>query len=84
MPAAARHRIDDLGTPRLPVAIRAINALGGGVAERLAVLDEDALCSAARRRAGSFDLGPDGFRMPLRVLLRALTTKRTCHRSAAC
>jgi hypothetical protein len=73
MPAAARHRIDDLGAPRLPLPIRAFNALGGAVAERLAVLDEDALCAAARRRAGRFDLGPDTFRTPLRALLRALT-----------
>jgi hypothetical protein len=72
MPAAARHRIDDLGAPRLPLAIRAFNALGGAAAERLAVLEEDALCAAARRRAGSFDLGPDTFRTPLRVLLHAL------------
>jgi hypothetical protein len=72
MPAATRQRIDDLGAPRLPVPLRAMNAFGTPLAERWAPLDEGALTAAARRRAGLYDFGTDAFRPALRVLLSAL------------
>ena len=75
MPTAARLRIDDLGDPRLPLPVRAFNALGGPLAERLASLDEGELCAAARRHTGVYDFGPDHFRTPLRMLLTALVTE---------
>jgi hypothetical protein len=75
MPAATRHRIDDLAAPRLPLAVRALNAVGGPLADRWTSLDEDALCAAARRRTGVWDLGPEQFRQPLRVLLAALAAE---------
>jgi hypothetical protein len=72
MPAGARQRIDDLDAPRLPVTLRALNALGAPIAERWAPFDDAALVAAARRRAGLSDLGTDAFRPALRVLLDAL------------
>jgi hypothetical protein len=66
-------RIDDLARPRLPWPLRAANALPGGLARRLARLDEESLCEAARRRTGGLDdFGDGSFREPLRVLLAAL------------
>jgi hypothetical protein len=72
MEVAARVHIDDLATPRLPRAVRALNLCGGPLAGRVASLDEGALRTAARRRAGLSDFGPDGFRTALGVLLDAL------------
>lgn len=72
MPAGTRHRITDLGAPALPLAVRALNAFGGPLADRLGSLDEGTLCATARRRTGVWDFGPDHFRAPLRVLLSAL------------
>lgn len=57
-----------------PRAVRAINT-AGGLASRLGLspsLDEGGLVDAARTRTGLEDLGDDGFRQGLRVLLRSL------------
>jgi len=64
-------RIDDLGRPRLPFPLRALNLLGRPFAGGLR-LGEDALLAAARRRTGLSEFGDPGFREPLRVLLSAL------------
>jgi hypothetical protein len=66
-----RHRIHDLASPRLPLPLRAANALGRPFAGRIR-LDPESLLDAARRRAGCEDFGDPGFREPLRVLLGAI------------
>lgn len=69
---ADAHRIDDLGSPRLPFPLRAVNVLGRPVAGGLLRLDEQSLRDAARRKTGCDDFGEESFREPLRVLLDAL------------
>jgi hypothetical protein len=69
--AEAIH-IDDLASPRLPLALRLLNAVGAPFATGLVSLDEERLLAAARRRTGLEDFGHDSFREPLRVLLRSL------------
>jgi hypothetical protein len=64
--------IDDLANPRLPFPLRALNALGGPLAKRLAPLDRDDLLAAARERTGLSDYGDASFREPFAVLLEAL------------
>lgn len=57
-----------------PRAVRVINT-AGGLASRLGLspsLDEGGLVDAARKRTGLEDLGDDGFRQGLGVLLRSL------------
>ena len=57
-----------------PRAVRVINT-AGGLASRLGLspsLDEGGLVDAARKRTGLEDLGGDGFRQGLGVLLRSL------------
>ncbi len=66
------HRIDDLGSPRLPLPLRAANAVGGPLARGLVRLDEQSLLAAARKKTGCEDFGDEGFREPLRVLLDAM------------
>jgi len=63
--------IDDLANPRLPLPLRAINALGGPIAKRALSLDPGDLLAAARVRAGLDDYGDPSFREPLAVLLEA-------------
>lgn len=61
----------ELVPPRLPVALRALNAAGGalrGAGLPLARLDEASLLAAARRRTGLDDFGDERFRDPLRRL----------------
>jgi hypothetical protein len=65
-------RIEDLACPRLPIELRALNALGGPAARRWVRLEEEELLEAARRRSGLSDFGDPSFRIPLRVLLGAL------------
>ena len=65
-------RIDDLGDPRLPLDVRALNALGRPLAPRLLSLDGERLIGKARRDAALDDLGDPDFREPLGVLLEAL------------
>jgi hypothetical protein len=66
------HRIDDYANPRLPLPIKAVNAVAGPFARRLFPLGEAGLLAAARSRTGLVDFGDDGFREPLRILLVAL------------
>jgi hypothetical protein len=63
--------IDDLGNPRLPFALRALNALGGPIVRRAASLDLDQLLATSRARTGLSEYGDPGFREPLGVLLDA-------------
>ena len=63
--------IDDLGSPRLPFALRALNALGGPIVRRAASLDLDQLLAIAQARTGLSEYGDPGFREPLAVLLEA-------------
>jgi sulfotransferase family protein len=63
--------IDDLGSPRLPFALRALNAIGGPITRRLVSLDADELLAAAAKRTGLDDYGDPVFREPLAVLLEA-------------
>ena len=72
--------IDDLGSPRLPFALRALNALGGPIVRRAASLDLDQLLATAQARTGLSEYGDPGFREPLGVLLVAL--ERDAHLSA--
>jgi hypothetical protein len=65
-------RIEDYARPRLPLAVRAFNRVGGGAARRFVSLDEESLLETARRRARFDDFGPDTFREPLSVLCRAV------------
>jgi hypothetical protein len=60
-----------------PRTLRVLNTVGG-VAARFGAtpsLDESALVAAARKRTGLADLGDEGFRTGLRVLLRSLETE---------
>src|SRR5262245_59981618 len=63
--------IDDLSRPRLPLALRALNAVGGPIARRAVSLDLDDLLAAARKRTDLDDYGDPGFRDPLAALLAA-------------
>jgi hypothetical protein len=63
--------IDDLGSPRLPFALRALNALGGPIVRRAASLDLEELLATAQARTGLSEYGDPGFRKPLGVLLEA-------------
>ena len=57
-----------------PRALRVLNT-AGGLAARVGLspgLDEEGLVEAARKRTGLHDLGDEGFREGLRVLLRSL------------
>jgi hypothetical protein len=67
----ASIHIDDLGSPRLPFPLRALNALGGPIVRRTASLDRDELLAAASKRTGLSDYGDPVFREPLTVLLDA-------------
>jgi hypothetical protein len=64
--------IDDLGDPRLPFALRALNTLGGPIAPRLLSLDPGDLLAAASARTGLSEYGDPSFREPFSVLLEAL------------
>ena len=66
------HRIDDYARPRLPLPIKALNALAGPFARRLFDLDFEGLLATARTKTGLEDFGDDAFREPLHVLLHAL------------
>jgi len=72
MHASKVHRIDDLAQPRLPLPLRALNALLRPFAPRLFPLAEDKLLSAAQTSTGLREFGDERFRIPLRELLRAL------------
>ena len=63
--------IDDLGSPRLPFALRALNAFGGPIVRRTTSLDLDELLAAACTKTGLSDYGDPVFREPLSVLLDA-------------
>src|SRR5262249_58855634 len=63
--------IDDLSEPRLPFALRALNALGGPIARWVLSLDPEDLLAAASARTGLTDYGDPSFREPLAVLLQA-------------
>jgi Sulfotransferase family len=63
--------IDDLGNPRLPFALRVLNALGGPIVRRTTSLDLEDLLATASKRTGLSDYGDPGFREPLGVLLEA-------------
>jgi len=63
--------IEDLAAPRLPFALRALNALGGPITNIAASLDPEDLLAAARARTGLHDYGEEFFREPLAVLLEA-------------
>jgi hypothetical protein len=63
--------IDDLARPRLPFAVRALNAVGAPIARWMLSLDPDDLLAAASTRTGLSDYGEDSFREPLAVLLEA-------------
>jgi Sulfotransferase family len=63
--------IEDLASPRLPFALRALNALGGPVTRALVSLDPEDLLAAARARTGLDEYGEPTFREPLAVLLEA-------------
>src|SRR5262245_56591804 len=67
---AAIH-IDDLAHPRLPLALRTLNAVGGAIARRAVSLDPAQLLAAARRRTGLDAFRHPGFREPFAVLLGA-------------
>jgi len=72
MHAPKVQRIHDLAQPRLPLPLRATNALLLPFAPRLFPLAEDALLVAAQKATGLREFGDERFRMPLRELLRAL------------
>lgn len=60
--------------------VRVFNTLAGAFGRPgPSDLSEDALCAAARERAKLDDFGEDGFREPLRVLLRSLATEAKLH-----
>jgi len=63
--------IEDLSSPRLPFALRALNALGGPITRRVVSLDPGDLLAAACARTGLHDYGDPSFRAPLAVLLEA-------------
>ena len=62
--------IDDLGRPRLPFALRALNA-ARPIVSRFVSLDQRELLATACRRTGLSDYGTPDFREPLGVLLDA-------------
>ncbi|MCC6767150.1 MAG: sulfotransferase [Deltaproteobacteria bacterium] len=62
--------------------VRAFNATAGSLERcgvRLADLEADVLCAAARRKTGLDDLGNDDFREPLALLIRSLETEADLH-----
>ncbi len=65
-------RIDDLASPRWPLAWRVANRVAAPFAKRVVKLDEASLLAAARRRERLDDFGDESFREPLRVLLGSL------------
>ena len=71
MSAAPPVHIDDLARPRLPLALRALNAAGLPFARAIR-LDEQGLLASACRRSGLSDFGDPMFREPLRALIKAL------------
>lgn len=61
--------------PKLPLAVRVANRVGGGLRAAglpLVRLDETSLLEAARRQTGLDDLGEGPFLEPLRILLASL------------
>lgn len=67
-----------LAPPPKPLALRALNAVGGRLRAAglpLVRLDEAHLLAAARRRAGLEDFGDERFRDPLRRLLAAFESE---------
>jgi sulfotransferase family protein len=66
----ASIHIEDLGRPRLPFALRALNA-ARPIVDRVVSLDLDDLLASASKRTGLSDYGDPVFREPLGVLLDA-------------
>ncbi|WP_395816419.1 sulfotransferase family protein [Archangium minus] len=56
---------------QLPLAIRLLNQLGGGVGRRVFKLNADELMAEARQQTGLHDFGDESFIEPLRRLTRA-------------
>lgn len=65
-------RIDDWDRPRIPLPLRAFNALAERPTRRRVRLDATSLMADAQKRTGLQDFGDDHFREPLDVLVRAL------------
>ena len=68
----------DLRNPRLPLALRALNACAGPFGSRIS-LDPERLLSDARKRTGLSDFGDPGFRVPFEILCRALDEEAELH-----
>ena len=74
-PAAVPSRITDWHRPRLPLLLKAFNAIGEYPTRKLVSLDSESLMAEACKRTGLDNFGDDHFLEPLEVLLHALRTE---------
>jgi len=74
-PAPAPTRITDWKRPRLPLLLKAFNAVGEYPTRKLVSLDAESVMADARKRTGLDNFGDEHFLEPLEVLLHALRTE---------
>ena len=67
--------IDDLARPKIPLALKAFNAVSRPFAHKLFPVEEKALLRLAQKRTGLDDFGSDGFRRQFSVFIRALNNE---------
>ena len=68
-------RITDWENPRIPLTLKAFNAVGEWPTRKLVSLDSESLLAIAQKRTGLKDFGDKRFLEPLDVLLNALRTE---------
>lgn len=79
---ASPQRAVRFEAPRQPAPVKAYNALANTLRRcgiRLSELRPEALCAQARKQTSLHDFGDEGFREPLRLLIRSLETEADLH-----
>ncbi len=79
MDEAGVHVIEDWRRPRLPFAMKALNAVGAPFARGLVSLEPGRLLDAAAKETGLNDFGDERFLEPLGVLTSALEKEVPLH-----
>jgi hypothetical protein len=74
-PAPVPTRITDWKNPRLPLLLKAFNAIGEYPTRKLVSLDAESMMARARKQTGLEDFGDGHFLEGLEVLLAALRTE---------